>query len=84
MRVAGSLTHIFHAQADAASIQIYGDYFHRHHIPHADYLEGVLHVAVGHLADVDQAILLDADVDEGAEVDDVAQITNAMGLSSHL
>jgi hypothetical protein len=33
---------------------------------------------------VDQPILLDADVDEGAEVDHIAQITIAMALPSHL
>ena len=41
--------------------------------PHGQELRGVLHPP-GQAADVDQAVLVDADVHEGAEVDDVAQL----------
>jgi hypothetical protein len=74
MRVAGSLTHLFHAQADAASLQIHLDDFDGHHVADADDLEGVFHITVGQLADMHQAVLLDADIHEGAEVNNIAQI----------
>lgn len=45
--------------------------------PYADVLvelddvEGMGNATVGHLGDVDEAVLVDADIDEGAEVGDV-------------
>jgi len=78
------LTQIFHTEPYPASLQIHIDYFDRHDIAHADDLERAVDVAVGQLADVHQAVLLDADVDEGAEVDHIAQITITMALPSHL
>ena len=45
--------------------------------PYADVLvelddvEGMGNATVGHLGDVDEAVLMDADIDEGAEVGDV-------------
>jgi hypothetical protein len=78
--ISDPLTHLFHAQANAAAIQIDLDDFDGHYVAHADHLEGVLDVAVGQLADVHQAILLDTDIHEGTESNHIAQITNAMEL----
>ena len=74
----------FHTQTDAAPIQIDTDHLDLNDVAYANYLEGVLNVTIGHLADVNQAVLLDADVDQGAEIDHIAQITITMELSSHL
>jgi hypothetical protein len=52
MRVAGSLTHLFHAQADATALQIHLDDLDGHHVTHAEDLEEVFDVVIGHLTDV--------------------------------
>ena len=41
-------------------------------LAYGDDAEGVFDEAVGQFGDVDEAVLLDADIDKGAEIDDVA------------
>ena len=41
------------------------------HVAHRDHVEGVAHVAVGHLGDMHQPILVHADIDEGAKRRDI-------------
>ncbi|EEF59358.1 hypothetical protein Cflav_PD1906 [Pedosphaera parvula Ellin514] len=57
----------FHRQGDALAGQIdFGDGDH-HFLLNLDDFCGVFDEAVGHLADVDEAVLMDADIDEGTE-----------------
>src|SRR5262249_5044389 len=60
-----------HRQPDAAAAGVDRKAPARHQTAHRHHTVVPLDVAVGHLADVDQAAVLQADVDEGAEVDDV-------------
>src|SRR5690606_5010712 len=57
-----------HRERDALALDI--DLQHRHldHLPRPHRLARILDEAVGQLGDVHQAVLVDADVDEGAEV----------------
>ena len=43
----------------------------RHHVARLDHLVRVLHEPVGQLADMDETVLMHADIDEGAEGRDV-------------
>ena len=60
-----------HRQRHAAALLVHRQHPDRHHVADRHHVVGALDVAVGHLADVDQAAVLQADVDEGAEIDDV-------------
>ena len=59
-------------QIDPAPFQVDADHRHFNHIADVDHLKGVSYIPVGHFRNVDQAILLDANVHKSAKVDDVA------------
>ncbi len=48
---------------------------HVHNISHADHLQRVLDVPIGHLGNVYQAVLMDADIHKDAKINDVADGT---------
>src|SRR3954469_2583051 len=60
-----------HRQRDPLPFVIDTHYPGRHHVADAHHVVRALDVAVGELADVDQARVLQPDVHEGAEVHDV-------------
>lgn len=62
----------FHGQGDAAGFRVYGQDGDLYDIADADDLGGVADEAVGELRDMDEAVLMDADIDERTEVDHVA------------
>src|SRR5919197_535229 len=59
------------AERDALSPDVHLHDFDLHDVTRFDDLPGVLDKTAGHGADVDEPILMDADVDEGAEGGDV-------------
>src|SRR6266567_980723 len=66
------LVYTLHAQLHPSALHIHVQHAHLHDLPDGDDRERVAHVAVGKLGDMHQAILLDADIDEGAKVHHVA------------
>ncbi len=60
-----------HRQRHAVPLLIHRQHPDVDHVADGRHLVGALHVAVGHLADVYQAAVLQADIDERAEVDHV-------------
>ncbi len=66
------ISHIPHAQLHSSPLQIDFEDAHLHDLADGNHAEGVFDVAVGEFGDVDETVLFDADIDEGAEVDNVA------------
>ena len=66
------LFHAFHGQADAAAFLVDVEDGDFDDVADGDDFGGVLDILTADLRDVDEAVLVDADVDEDAEVDDVA------------
>ncbi len=66
------LGHALDGQADAVALFLHLQHHDLDDIPHLQHLAGVLHPAVCHLGNVDQAVLVNADVHKYAEVDDIA------------
>src|SRR5579871_1640399 len=66
------LPRALHTQLYPPALRIYADHAHLHDLPNSDDRERVAHEAIGKLGDMHQAILLDADIDERAEVYHVA------------
>ena len=64
--------HVAHAELHAAPRGVHAEHAHGYDLADRDHRERIAHEVVGQFRDMDQAILLDADVDEGAEVHDVA------------
>lgn len=62
----------FHAELHSTTLHIYAQDAHLDDLADGDDGEGVAHVAVGEFGDMHEAVLFDADIDEGAEVYDVA------------
>ena len=60
-----------HGERDALSLAVDAQNPDGHDVAHADDVVRAADVAVGELADVDEAGVLEADIDEGAEVDHV-------------
>ena len=60
-----------HAQGDAPALQVHLQHPDFYPLVHLDHLVRIPDKAIGQLADVDQTVLVDADVDKGAEVDHV-------------
>src|SRR5262249_56674653 len=60
-----------HGQRYAPPPRIHRQYPHGYHVAYRRHLIGILDVAIRHLANVDQAAVFEADVDERAEIDDV-------------
>ncbi len=54
-------------------ISIDAGHCHLYNITHADDSMGIAQIAVGHFADMHQAIMFDTDIDERTEVDHVAR-----------
>ena len=63
---------VAHAQLDAPAPDIHREHPYPHHLPNLYYGERIADEAVGHLRDVYEAVLLDADIHERAEIDDIA------------
>src|SRR5574344_1694866 len=60
-----------HRKADALLTRIHGEDADLDHVAHGEDVLRVLHIAVANLGDVHEAVLMDADIDERAEVRDV-------------
>ena len=58
-------------RAVAQALAVHGDDPDADHVADGGHVVGALDVAVGHLADVDEPDVLQADLDEGAEIDHV-------------
>ena len=56
----------FHSQRNPFFCQIHADDFHFHDIADFHHLQGMLDIAVAHLGNVNQPVLMNADVHEGA------------------
>ena len=63
---------LLHAETDALFLLIYLEHHDLHNITHGDDLGGVLDELVRHLRDVNETVLVYADVYKHAEVDDIA------------
>ena len=63
---------VAHTQLDAPAPDIHREYAHPYDLPNLYYGERIADEVVGHLRDVYQAVLLDADIHERAEVNDIA------------
>ena len=61
----------FHAERNALATEVDADDAYLDMLMQTDDLCGVADIAVGELGDVDEAVLMDANVDEGSEVGDV-------------
>ena len=61
----------FHCQTNPIPVHIDLKYFHAHFLVEVYHLVRILDVMIGHLADVDEAVLVHAYVDKGAESGDV-------------
>ena len=60
-----------HRKADALHCLVHADHLHLHDVAHLHRLARILNVLVRQLGNVDQSVLMNAEVDEGAEVRDV-------------
>src|SRR6185437_1080011 len=60
-----------HRQRNTMPFLVHRQHPHRHHITDRHHIVGAFDVAIGHLANVNEAAILQADIDEGAEIDDV-------------
>ena len=67
-----ALGDLAHGETDPLFPLVHLQHRHLHHVSHGHHLGGVPNELVSHLGDVNQAVLVDADVHKGAEVDDVA------------
>src|SRR3546814_2200342 len=65
-------TTLFRSQRDALARDVDLQHLHLDDVAGLDHLARILDVAVGQRGEVDQAVLVHADVDEGAEGGDVA------------
>ena len=63
--------HALHAQRDALATEVNANDADAHVLMQADNLSGVGDVAVGQLGNVDETVLMDADIDKSSEVGDV-------------
>ena len=61
----------FHAERNALATEVDADDAYLDMLMQTDDLCGVADIAVGELGDVDETVLMDANVDEGSEVGDV-------------
>src|SRR5690606_29812756 len=64
-----------HAQADTTALLVHFDHLHLHHVAGLHHAVRVLDELVRQGGDVDQTVLMHADVDEGSEVGDVCNRT---------
>ncbi len=67
-----SAFNIAHTQLDAPAPNIHCEHAHLHDLPNLYYGQRIADKAVGHLRDMHEAILLDANIHKRAEVDDIA------------
>ena len=61
-----------HGKGDAHFLDVYADNGYVNHVAYADDFAGMLDEAVGDLGNVNQAVLMNADIDKRAEIGDVA------------
>ena len=77
-----SLVRLAHRQADAAFLLIDAKHPNRYSVANGDHIHRMLDEFVAQLRDMNEPVVLDADIDESAEVDDVAH--RAMKLHARL
>ena len=66
---------LLHGQRDALFLLVHIQHHHLHHIAHADSLGGVLEELVADLGDMNQAILVDTDINKHTKVDNITDST---------
>lgn len=70
--MAGRFGYLFQREADAAAFLIDADDYDGQDVANGDDVERMLDAFFRQLGDMDEAVLMQADVDEGAEVRDIA------------
>ena len=66
---------LLHGQTDAMTLLIHFQNDHIDHVADLDCLAGMAQTTVRHLRNVDQTILMDADINEYAKVNDITDRT---------
>ena len=61
-----------HGKLNSFFLHIYAQHLHIHDVPNADHFQRMPDIFIGHLRNVYQAVLMDADVHKGSEINNVS------------